>query len=132
MSLMKPRKLVEITDNKTDVVVDENTNYIFGGKIWSWLRIGCMVCMAEDEEDLQFQSFKSQDDECYCMTHGNLTQVQYRTERAWSVTVDGITRTGMATRESVIHIPVEYNEAQKSELLEEIFSEYKALEEEFD
>lgn len=125
MSFSRPVKIIDL-DVKPRAAwrLEENAVHLVSGELWKWQKVGCILCIMEDESNINAQTLVNvETGVCKCLTHGDLEEVKYQTLRTYKIRIGDQYKTGSLVRDTVIHMPINLSEEDKTLLIENLISE---------
>lgn len=95
--------------------------HLYQGRLWLLPEAGCVECAGEETA----RTLRGLDDadQFVCLTHGPLTPVPFVLERRYTVTLGGVTRSGMAEEHDFLLFPASMTAAERNRLIARILDE---------
>lgn len=125
-----PKKILDLDQKPRHswAALKADVAYVFQGKICSWKKAGCVLCIAEDEDDTEHQSLMDDEGFTTCLTHGPLDRVPYKTVRHYECSVGDVTIKGSCIRDTIMFIPNSIQGEERTVLFTELVSECQEME----
>lgn len=117
-----PRKIIDL-DTTPTAKLNDAALHLRQGKLWHWERVGCVMCASADSSDYMSQTLREDGDDLnfICLTHGKLEEVEVKVERAFTITIGAVTRTGSKITTDVVLFPVTMDPDERERIIGQMF-----------
>lgn len=112
--------------------LDGSVAIVLRGRMFTIEPVGCVLCVElEGNDHVTLCHVDAHGAEYFlCLTHGELSPVEYVLEKTYLVRISSITRTGEQTVDDTMLFPVEMKLAERNALIERLLDEAAAAEDE--